>query len=195
MQTEKLVQVSRYVAGQSMPRHRDDRSRLTFILRGSFVEETARSSAVVRAADVLVKPRDEAHENRFGPTGAELATVFLAEEDFPATGEPVAWALHRDAEALSASLFLMECATRKDRAGVRTALSSLLAGGLRRDQAAVRVRAMGASSLVMGTSWTVRLHPTWPAARAAPITAHHGCSQVRVAARRRTVAPEEAHEN
>ena len=117
-----------YIAGAAMPMHRDDRSRLTIVLAGGFLEETRAGRAVASTADILIKPRDVAHENRFGPMGARLATVLLDEGDFPEKEARDAWQIRRRGTDLAAALTLYEAAANDDDAAMRTAVDDLLAG-------------------------------------------------------------------
>ena len=119
-----------YLAGQAMPMHRDDRSHLTIVVAGGFLEETPRDGAVVSAADILLKPRDIAHENRFSPAGARLARVFLEEEDLPRNEGGEAWRIRRRGNDLSAALTLWEAAANDDETTMRTAVDDLLVGPL-----------------------------------------------------------------
>ncbi len=128
---EMCVRVGGYAPGERHPPHRDDFSRITLTLRGSFAEDGERGSEVVRPGDVLFKSRDAVHEDRFGDDGANLVSlVFFGRgpDGLLGGGFDGVWRVRRDPAALRGGTGLLDAAVAGHGAGVRAAASELLGG-------------------------------------------------------------------
>lgn len=69
----------RYAAGASLVPHAHDRTYVSFVLRGSFAEESGRSRDIAESATIVVMPAGTQHCNRIGPAGTRSLVVALDE--------------------------------------------------------------------------------------------------------------------
>lgn len=66
---------AQYPGGYSLPRHIHRHPSLTIGLSGSFIEVFDSNAPIVSRGDVLIKPSDAVHENRYGESGARCLIV------------------------------------------------------------------------------------------------------------------------
>jgi hypothetical protein len=64
--------VVRYAPAQTQRLHRDEKSKISVLLRGKLSEDSAWASTRLAAGDILIKSREVAHEDCFGPSGATV---------------------------------------------------------------------------------------------------------------------------
>src|SRR5688572_10628480 len=70
-----------YAPNVEMAPHAHERTYLSFVLRGSFVEEAGTARDVARSTTVVIMPAGAQHWNRIGPAGARSLVIGI-DEDF-----------------------------------------------------------------------------------------------------------------
>ena len=123
------VSVCRYAPGERHPPHTDRHSRISFLLRGGYREETSAAAIRMRPSDVLLKSSRARHEDVFGETGAILAALEFIDDADPfdhLSGVP-AWRRRADAFALRHATAFLEAALAGDAESARAAGADLLA--------------------------------------------------------------------
>lgn len=70
-----------YAPDAEMAPHAHERTYLSFVLRGSFVEEAGTARDVARSTTVVIMPAGATHRNRIGPSGARSLVIGI-DEDF-----------------------------------------------------------------------------------------------------------------
>lgn len=89
--------VRRYAPGERHPPHTDRWSRISFLLRGSYREETRTGTIVMRPGDTPIKSCEAVHENVFGDAGAVLVALeFSADDPFPHSVGAHCWRKRED---------------------------------------------------------------------------------------------------
>lgn len=131
------LKTRRYIAGERHPTHRDQRSRLSFLLQGAFAEESSNGAITARPGDLLIKGEEVAHETRFGAEGALIATVELSDDSLCDAAMRRMWRIRREPAVFRESICMLESASRGCAAGVAGSVLSLLSA-LDEDEAADR---------------------------------------------------------
>ena len=90
-----------YAPALLQPTHTHDVTALTLVLRGSLTETVGAKRYEARPGDLVVKPRNTPHEDRFGPHGAATMTIRIA-DDYELGG--YRWLFGGEAIALMLSL-------------------------------------------------------------------------------------------
>ncbi len=121
------VSARAYRGGEAHPPHHDRCARVSFVVRGAVAETTARASVVAAAGDVLLKSNTVAHEDRFAPSGAVIASAEFAADGALALDNGFDWACVRDASALRAGVSLLDAASANEAHAVRAAAVDLVA--------------------------------------------------------------------
>ncbi len=123
------VSLGRYEAGRKDAPHRDPRSRISIMLRGSCREDGPSGQMRMVAGDVLFKSSDVLHEDAFGEHGAALLAVELEPNDqlLSRIGS-MCWRRRTDSAALRLSTALIEAAARRDATAIDAAAADLIAG-------------------------------------------------------------------
>lgn len=124
------TQVMTFGGGCKQGAHRDSRSRVSIVLRGAVAEDSAWGSVRLEAGDILFKSREVVHEDRFGPEGAAIFSIFFDDDaDCPFGAQRLsgAWIRVRSEPALALGMAVMEAAAARDATGLRTAIADLLA--------------------------------------------------------------------
>lgn len=123
------VIASRYAPGERHPPHTDTHSRISFLLRGAYREESRAGALRMSPGDVLLKSRRARHEDVFGEAGAILVALeFHGDDPFDLAGADL-WRCRADAFALRHAVALLEAALASDCAAVGAAGADLLAAG------------------------------------------------------------------
>ncbi len=132
---EFAFEIRDYRALQRQARHCDKRARISMTLAGGCAEETDDQSVLVGPGDVIAKKNTAPHENRFGETGARIASVaFLDDAAFDRLCDGGAhWSFRRSAASLRDGLAMLDAARAGDAAGVRAGALDLLQPDVRRD--------------------------------------------------------------
>ena len=126
---EVVIAVSQYAPGERQQPHHDQHSRISFLLAGSYGEQSQRGSIGMQSGDVLLKSRLARHEDHFGPAGARLAAIeFIAEDPFDSCAIPALWQQCNDAHALRHGIAILEAGAAAKPEAARTASCDLLAG-------------------------------------------------------------------
>lgn len=122
------VAICRYAPGERHALHTDARSRVSFLLRGSYREEGKPGSIRMGPGHVLLKSRRAKHEDVFGDCGADIAAVeFVRDDPFDAAHTPDLWRQRADAFALRHAMAFLDAAISGDTNGVTTASIDLVA--------------------------------------------------------------------
>jgi len=120
------VAICRYAAGENHGLHTDTHSRVSFLLRGGYHEESKLGSIRMAPGQVLLKSRRAKHEDVFGASGAEIAAVeFISDDPFDAA--PDLWRQRTDAFALRHAMAFLDAAITGDANGVTAASVDLVA--------------------------------------------------------------------
>lgn len=69
-----------YAPDAEMAPHAHERTYLSFVLRGSFIEEAGRARDVARSTSVVIMPAGETHRNRIGSRGARSLVIGIDHE-------------------------------------------------------------------------------------------------------------------
>jgi AraC family transcriptional regulator len=129
------VAVRRYPPGERQPLHTDLHSRISFVLRGAYREDTPHQSAVIAPGEVLIKSRRAEHEDAFSGDGATLAAIeFLDGDSFDAAVEERFWRRRTDGFALRHIIAVLEAALAGDGGRVAAITHDLLADSASADQ-------------------------------------------------------------
>lgn len=122
------VVVAGFAPGEVQPAHRDQHSRVTFLLRGRLAEAAGDRQTVLGAGALLFKSNEVLHEDRIAEEGAAaLSLVFQDPAEFDAAGPPGLWRPLHSAQGLRAAIALTEAALARDAAGLQLAAAELLA--------------------------------------------------------------------
>ena len=121
------VVLSRFAPHERHAPHTDRYSRLTLTLRGGFEEEVRSRRVVVEPGEVLFKSHRVVHENRFGPSGAALASLVFKADVQRDSGLVLGWTVHREAKTSTLVFDALEAAFAGHSHAVRTAASDALA--------------------------------------------------------------------
>lgn len=119
------VAVCHYRAGERHPTHTDLHSRISFVLRGGYREETKSQTATIREGTVLLKSRRAKHEDEFSET-ILVALEFLQDDPFEAAA-PEGWTPREDAFALRHATAILDAALRSNVRTARIAATDLVA--------------------------------------------------------------------
>lgn len=169
------VVVSRYSASERQKRHTDHHSRISYVLRGGYREESGQSSILMTAGEVLLKSRKVEHEDAFGEDGAVLlALEFLDEDPFDTVSVPRLWHKRADAFALRHTTAFLEAALAGDACTISAAGYDLL------------------SSTVKEAAWHRSAPPPWLKRLRCELE-ENGLAAVNVGARARTMGTHPAH--
>ncbi len=105
--------VMTYAPHETMPLHRDERSRISVVLAGSVRESTHRHDVYAETTSVVIKPGDLPHHNTFGPQGAIIASFVWPEtmDLDEARRLHDTWAWHQQGAITQAALRLMTAAS------------------------------------------------------------------------------------
>jgi hypothetical protein len=110
--------VVRYAPAQTQRLHRDEKSKISVLLRGKLSEDSAWASTRLAAGDILIKSREVAHEDCFGPSGATVLAVSFSGDDqvcpFRAARLDGAWLALKSQCAQSLAVSLAEAAAAGD---------------------------------------------------------------------------------
>lgn len=68
-----------YAADVEFPAHEHDRTYVSFVLRGDFLEEAGRARDVARSTTVVIMPAGARHRNRIGRAGARSLVIGISE--------------------------------------------------------------------------------------------------------------------
>ncbi|MBX7248127.1 MAG: helix-turn-helix transcriptional regulator [Caulobacteraceae bacterium] len=120
------VAAARYAPASAQAAHVDERSRITALMAGSLVEDTAGGAALLEPGALLYKSNDVSHEDRVSPDGAATVSLVFAREDGFTPG-PGTWRARRTPGGLRAFAALMDAALAKRPNGVHAAAADLLA--------------------------------------------------------------------
>jgi AraC family transcriptional regulator len=123
-----LAKIGRYPPGLRQGWHRDRCSRVSVVLRGAFSEDGPAGGLDFAPGDVLLKSSDVRHQDAFGPDGALLLAVEIAESDSSLTRLGAGrWRRRNDAPALRLALSLLESVASRDERAADIAASDIVA--------------------------------------------------------------------
>jgi AraC-like DNA-binding protein len=142
--------VVRYAPAQTQRLHRDEKSKISVLLRGKLSEDSAWASTRLAAGDILIKSREVAHEDCFGPSGATVLAVSFSGDDqecpFRAARLDGAWLALKSQCAQSLAVSLAEAAAAGDDRAIEALAHDVMASVL---------PLIGRSA---APAWLVRLH-------------------------------------
>lgn len=119
------VCVCRYAPGERHAPHTDPHSRISFLLRGGYREESRAGAIRMGPGDVLLKAHGAEHEDLFGEDGALLVALeFIGDDPFCT---PRFWRRSADIFALRHATAFLEAALAGDGAAVAAAGADLVA--------------------------------------------------------------------
>lgn len=125
---ELAIAVSRYAPGERHRPHRDQHSRISFLLSGAYDEQSQRAAIRMQAGDVLLKSHRAKHEDQFGPSGAVLAAIeFLSDDPFERCSNPALWRCCNHPHALRHAILILEAGVHAQPEVARVASCDLLA--------------------------------------------------------------------
>jgi AraC family transcriptional regulator len=75
-----VVVESNYAPSQTLPRHGHDEAALCFAVRGSFAEEVGGRTFACAPYDIMIRPLEIHHSNRYGRAGARCVLVGVTAE-------------------------------------------------------------------------------------------------------------------
>jgi AraC-like DNA-binding protein len=121
------VAVARYAPGERMAWHTDERSRISFVVRGSYREESRHRGVVLGPGDVLLKSNRARHKDLFGDEGTVIVSLeFLQDDPFDCLDETFHWRTYGDRFALRHAMAVVEAILTSDVQAARIAATDLL---------------------------------------------------------------------
>ena len=128
------VAVCKYAPGERHKAHTDPHSRVSFLLRGSYHEESRSGAIRMRPGDILLKSERAEHEDRFGDGGAYVAAIeFLDNDPFAAGPAAPYWRQRTDVFALRHMIAVLEAVRAGDSHGASVAGGDLVTGSVYAD--------------------------------------------------------------
>lgn len=119
------VAVCRYAPGERHAPHTDQHSRISFLLRGAYREESLAGAIRMGPGDVLLKAQTAEHEDVFGDDGALLVALEFIDDD-PFNAQPRFWRRRADVFSLRHATAFLEAALAGDGDGVSAAGADLV---------------------------------------------------------------------
>jgi AraC family transcriptional regulator len=120
--------VWRYAPGERHAPHTDRWSRISFVLRGGYREESRAGAIRMGPGDILLKSCEVVHEDAYGERGAVLlALEFSGDDAFRHSVGMRCWRKREDAQAIRMAVCLLEAALRGDGAAIEAIGADLLA--------------------------------------------------------------------
>jgi AraC family transcriptional regulator len=129
------VAVCHYAPGERHKAHTDPHSRVSFLLRGGYHEESSSGAIRMRPGDILLKSERAEHEDRFGDEGAYVAAIeFLDNDPFAAGPAAACWRQRTDVFALRHVTAVLEAVRAGDLRGASVAGVDLVTASVYADE-------------------------------------------------------------
>jgi AraC-like DNA-binding protein len=126
-----------YGPGERHAPHTDSHSRVSFLMRGGYREDTRSGSIRMRPGQLLLKSCHATHEDQFGDEGASIAAIeFLRDNPFDRNGASHHWRKRSDAFALRHATAFLEAARACDPGAAAAAGNDLVTASIYDDDGA-----------------------------------------------------------
>jgi AraC family transcriptional regulator len=120
--------VWRYAPGERHAPHTDRWSRISFVLRGGYREESQAGIIRMGPGDILLKSREVVHEDAYSERGAVLLAIeFSGDDPFRYSVGMRCWRKREDAQAIRMAVCLLEAALHGDGAALEAIGTDLVA--------------------------------------------------------------------